>query len=40
MNFEEKNDRFLLLRGIFKEYIKQNIIMIVLRMLIQLSFAD
>ena len=26
MNFEEKNDRFLLLRGIFKEYIKQNIV--------------
>ena len=50
MNFEGmgtehltgKNDGIWLLWGIFKEYIKQNIITAVLRkaMLIQLSFAD
>ena len=48
INFEEvdtepatgKNDGFLLLWGIFKDYIKQSIIMTVLRSVIQMTFAD
>ena len=39
-DIERSNDGFWLLRGIFKEYIKQNITMAVLNILLQLWFAD